>query len=273
MDSETAGGGPSRHYIGGGSYPASNYGAGYYYDAGGTVDVEPESLDEFANYLAGDLEVFREARTQAIDEHFATDTFPPFAGDVGAANGMPEGMAFMLEYHTREAAMQMLLIDVEVGLTALQMAGALIHAAYVKADLLEGGDGTGDPFAEYSDVGSIFDEGHGDLTSNDSTRLLEDQEIENPAAEQFDDAVEQQEDLKERELGDSEFGDPGDRGYTGAVLNEGGAGEYTIANDTRVHDGDAARHIYASDEGVLHPGHSGPPGPPEWEHPIPLEEE
>jgi len=274
MDSEMAGGGPDRYYIGG-----TGHRGGYHYETGGTLDVEPESLEEFANFLAGDLSAFRDARAAAIDEHFRMEDFPPFGGDVNAAGGLPEGMAFGEEYFGREMAAQMLLGDVEMGLLAMQLAARLIHADYLASDFLGGGDGSGDPFAGYGMVSQTFTAGR---MEHDGGDPLADPEqlaalgMDDEAGQQFQDAVAEQERLGDEEFddeADGTLGDPGDRGYTGATLNEGTAGEYTVTNDTRIHDGDAARHIYATDEGVLHPGSYGPPGPPEWEHPIPPEEE
>ena len=270
MDSETAGGGLDRHFIGG----------SYYYDAGGTVDVEPESLEEFADFLEGDLGVFRDAREAAVDEHFRMEDFPPFAGDVNTAGGLPEGMAFGEEYFGREMAAQMLLGDVEMGLLAMQLAARLIHADYLATDFLGGGDGSGDAFAGYGMVSETFTAGRMEHDGGDplaDPEQLEALGMDTEASQQFQDAVEEQERLAGSEFdGDSDgtLGNPGDRGYTHTVLNEGEAGEYTITNDSRVYEGDAARHIFTNEEGMVQQtGYFGPPGPPEWEHPIPPEEE
>jgi hypothetical protein len=270
MVSETGGGGPDRHFIGG----------GYYYQPEGTVDLEPESLEEFADFLAGDLAAFRDARQQAIDEHFRVEDFPPFAGDVHAAGGMPEGMAFGEEYFGREMAVQMLLGDVEMGLLAMQLAARIIHADYLASDFLGGGTGSGDPFAGYGLVSETFTAGRLDHDGADpmaDPEQLERLGIDSEAGQRFADAVAEQEQLAEQEFDagtGGTLGHPGDRGYTGAVLNQGEAGEYPIGNDTRIYDGDQARHVVTTEAGEVRVAtHFGPPGPPEWEHPIAGEEE
>lgn len=126
----------------------------------GGVNVEPESLEQFSEWMGNDYEALQEAYGSVEQDCFGGILQPyVFAGETteDAALGLPEAVAYHRAYSELETAMRIVMMQIQGGLMALQTGASFVHMTYSFSDGF-GASQVTNPFAAYSsqDVGDVF---------------------------------------------------------------------------------------------------------------------
>lgn len=103
----------------------------------GGVDVEPGSLEQFAEWMGTDQQAFDEGQQSVADDCF-TDILMPyvFAGETNddSSGGLPEAAGYSRAYGELENGLRVIIMQIAGGLIALQSAATFVHTSYMLAD-------------------------------------------------------------------------------------------------------------------------------------------